>query len=65
MYDDSDCGETLSDFEGFINVSLISKEKIEYVTKHNLQLDCMWVIQVEEDWKVRPLNLTENHPSMA
>lgn len=53
MYDDSECGETFSDFEGFVNSTFISREKIDYVTKHNLQLDCMWVIQVEEDWKVR------------
>lgn len=53
MYDDSECGETLSEYEGFINISMISKDKIDYVTKHSLQLDCMWVIQVEDDWKVR------------
>lgn len=52
VYDDSECGETFSDFEGFVNSTFISREKIDYVTKHNLQLDCMWVIQVEEDWKV-------------
>lgn len=53
VYDDSECGETLSDFEGFVNNSLISREKIEYVAKHQLQLDCMWVIEVEKEWKVR------------
>lgn len=53
MYDDTGCGETFSDFEGFVNSSMISLEKLELVSKHHLQLDCMWVIQVEKDWKVR------------
>lgn len=53
VYDDTECGETLSDFEGFVNTSLISPDKIEYVVRHKLQLDCMWVIEVEEEWKVR------------
>lgn len=53
VYDDTECGETLVDnFEGWVNSTMISKEKIDYVTKHNLQLDCMWTIQVEENWKV-------------
>lgn len=55
MYDDTECGETLGGFEGWVNSSMISKEKIDYVTKHNLQLDCMWMIEVEEEWKVGSL----------
>lgn len=66
MYDDSECGETLSEFEGFVNSSMISKEKIDYVTKHGLQLDCMWVIEVAEDWKVcfRSISAALTHGSL-
>lgn len=53
MYDDEECGETFSEFEGFINSTFVSRKKSDYVIKHNLQLDCMWIIKVEEDWKVR------------
>jgi hypothetical protein len=57
-YDDSECGEILGGFEGFVSNSLISQEKIGYVIANKLQLDCMWVIHVQEGWKVCPLKLT-------
>ena len=53
VYDDSECGGTLSDFEGFVHNDLISTEKKEYVRRHGLQLDCMWVLEVDPEWKVR------------
>lgn len=53
MYDDSECGETFNGPEGFVNSTFVSKEKSDYVIKHNLQLDCMWVIEVKKDWRVR------------
>lgn len=52
VYDETECGTTLEEFEGFVNSSFVSQEKLEYVTKHNLQLDCMWVIKVPDEWKV-------------
>lgn len=56
MYDDTECGGILTgDSSGYVNDSLISEEKRELVAKHNLQLDCMWVIQVEVGWMVRIL----------
>lgn len=39
--------------EGFVNSSSISQKKIEFIVEHNLQLDCMWVITVQEGWKVK------------
>lgn len=56
VYDDSECSGTLGGFEGWVNSSMISPEKIDYVTKHNLNLDCIWMIQVKDDWKVCALN---------
>lgn len=56
VYDDSECGETLGGYEGFVNTSLISPEKIAYVVKHKLSLDCLWVIEVQKEWKVRQHN---------
>lgn len=52
-YDDSECGETFSGPEGFVNSTFVSREKSDYVIKHNLQLDCMWVIEAKIGWKVR------------
>ncbi|CRL04102.1 CLUMA_CG017215, isoform A [Clunio marinus] len=53
VYDDLECGETLGGFEGFVNETLISQEKLDAVVKNNLPLDCLWMIQVEEDWKIQ------------
>lgn len=39
--------------EGFVNSSSISQKKIDFIVEHNLQLDCMWVITVQEGWKVK------------
>jgi len=53
VYDETECGSTLGEYEGFVNSSYITDEKKAYVLKHNLQLDCMWIIEVEEGWKVK------------
>lgn len=59
LYDDMECGGTIdSSDEGFVNSSFISKEKIDRVLKHNLHLECMWMIKVREGFKVSSL-LTE------
>jgi len=60
VYDDTECGETLQGFEGYLNSTLIPQEKLEYIKIHELQLDCMWVIEVEEEWKVGPLKTNLN-----
>lgn len=58
LYDDMECGGTIdSSDEGFVNSSFISKEKIDRVLKHNLHLECMWMIKVREGFKVSSLLL--------
>ncbi|XP_075231294.1 neuropilin and tolloid-like isoform X2 [Lycorma delicatula] len=39
--------------EGFVNSSDIDPERIRLSTVHNLQLDCMWTIEVEEGWRIQ------------
>jgi len=31
---------------------MVNQQKLEYVKRHNLSLDCMFIITVEETWKV-------------
>lgn len=43
----------MNGFEGYVNHTMVNPQKLEYVKKHNLSLDCMFIITVEEGWKVR------------
>lgn len=47
-----ECGGTVEDSEGFVNSSFINREKLDRVLKHNLHLECMWMIKVREGFKV-------------
>lgn len=38
--------------EGFVNRTDISDETVEMAVQHSLNLDCLWVIEVDPDWKV-------------
>jgi hypothetical protein len=40
-------------FHGKLRTEHINKEKIEYIKKHKLHLDCMAEIEVKQGWKVR------------
>lgn len=53
IYDDEPCNETFNLYHGLINTTAnIKPDKKEFLMKNKLPLDCMWVIHVEEGWKV-------------
>lgn len=39
--------------EGIVNRTDIDKEIVETAILHSLNLDCLWVIEVQKGWKVR------------
>lgn len=52
MYDEGNCRIDVSGYEGFVNRTDIPAERMQSAVEHGLPLDCMWVIQVNEGWKV-------------
>lgn len=38
--------------EGFLNRTDVPREKQQTVIEHGLTLDCMWVVTVQDGWKV-------------
>lgn len=53
VYDDEPCNETFNLYHGLINTTAnIKPDRKEFLMKNKLPLDCMWVIHVEEGWKV-------------
>lgn len=40
-------------YHGKLRTQSINQEKLDYVKKHNLHLDCIANITVKENWKVR------------
>lgn len=53
IYDETDCTRSINDlFEGYVNSTDVDTNKLDYVKKHNLSLDCMFIITVEEGWMV-------------
>lgn len=56
IVDETDCTIHKDGFEGWINSTAIGEEfphKVENIMKLNLPLDCMFIIKVEEGWKVK------------
>lgn len=55
IVDETDCTIHKDGFEGWINSTEIYEEfphKVENIMKLNLPLDCMFIVTVEEGWKV-------------
>lgn len=52
MYVEDTCRFEVGGDEGWINSTNLPKQKLDFIVEHNLQLDCMWVITVQEGWKV-------------
>lgn len=46
------CQIEVSGNEGFANRSDIDEERVRFSVTYGLPLDCMWVISVEQGWKV-------------
>lgn len=46
------CVQHLSGDEGYLNRSDIPEERVSISLQHNMPLECMWIIQVPENWKV-------------
>lgn len=56
IFDETDCTIRKDGFEGWINSTEIGEvfpQKVENIMKLNLPLDCMFIIEVEESWKVK------------
>jgi hypothetical protein len=56
IVDETDCTIHKDGFEGWINSTEIYEEfphKVENIMKLNLPLDCMFIVTVEENWKVK------------
>ena len=57
VYDDIPCSLNYTgQYEGWVNSSFIDADKIEFVKKHKLQLDCLFKIEVEVGWQVKIYN---------
>lgn len=52
VYDDEGCRIEVSGMEGFLNRTDVPREKQQTVIEHGLTLDCMWVVTVQDGWKV-------------
>lgn len=46
------CEIKYSGNEGFVNSTDIDPEILRLAALHNLQIDCIWIIEVAEGWKV-------------
>lgn len=46
--------------EGYVNRSDIPLDRVMASVNYNVPLDCMWVITVEEGWKVRDSYKSDN-----
>ncbi|XP_070506869.1 uncharacterized protein Neto [Chironomus tepperi] len=52
IYDETECIIHVNGSEGWVNHTMVNQQKLEYVKRHNLSLDCMFIITVEEAWKI-------------
>ncbi|KAG5683889.1 hypothetical protein PVAND_013149 [Polypedilum vanderplanki] len=52
IYDETNCTVHVGGYEGHVDNSMVNPQKLEYVKKHNLSLDCMFIITVEENWMI-------------
>ncbi|KAL7031976.1 hypothetical protein ACKWTF_007190 [Chironomus riparius] len=52
IYDETECIIHVNGSEGWVNHTMVNQQKLEYVKRHNLSLDCMFIITVEETWKI-------------
>nr|XP_029732898.1 uncharacterized protein LOC109416133 [Aedes albopictus] len=53
VYDDEGCRIEVSGMEGFLNRTDVPREKQQTVIEHGLSLDCMWVVTVQDGWKIQ------------
>ncbi|XP_062549371.1 uncharacterized protein LOC134213920 [Armigeres subalbatus] len=53
FYDDEGCRIEVSGMEGFLNRTDVPREKQQTVIEHGLALDCMWVVTVQDGWKIQ------------
>jgi hypothetical protein len=40
-------------YEGWLNISAISRTYLDATNQKNRPIDCMWIVNVTEGWKVR------------
>ncbi|CAO1392044.1 unnamed protein product [Diamesa serratosioi] len=55
VYVEEACRFEVGGHEGWVNNTDVPKEKLDFIVEHNLQLDCMWVIEVQVGWKIQLL----------
>jgi hypothetical protein len=51
-YDDELCVFVVGGWDGTIDAANITEELRNKSRDHNVPIDCMWIIKVNEEWKV-------------